>query len=198
METLTNIARYSPIILRDYYKEKIISDHTGWFLSEYHPSATFLPMFQKGWSQYPPVPDLVYAYFRLLALGSEIVEQMLKLTQLNYTKSVIDNRPLLCWLMENDFHRVILPIAVTAWLTVDEFRWHHYFEDIPEDLHYGLVTQYPEVIIYYAAFIAGFNRAEALATLTPQTIAFCEKITTQEIFQQLGIRSRPIYNSTVT
>lgn len=198
MEKLTNIDRYSPIILRDHYKQKIFTDQTGWFLAKYRPSATFPPMFQKGWCQYPPVPDLVYAYFRLLALGSEIVEQMLKSTQPNDTKSVIDHRPLLCWLMENDFHRVILPIAVTAWLTVDEFRWHHYFEDIPEDLHYGLATQYPEVIIYYAAFIAGFNRAEAFATLSPQTIAFCEKITIQEIFQQLGIRYRPIYNLTVT
>lgn len=60
--------------------------------------------------------------------------------------------------MENDIHRVIAPIAIAAWLTIDEFRWHHYISGIPEDLHYGLITQYSEALAYYAAFIAGFKR----------------------------------------
>lgn len=60
-------------------------------------------------------------------------------------------------------------------------------------MNYGLVTQDPEVIIYYAAFIADFNRAEALATLNPQTILFCEEITAREVSQQLGIVYKPTY-----
>ncbi|MBW4575743.1 MAG: hypothetical protein KME08_10710 [Aphanothece sp. CMT-3BRIN-NPC111] len=48
-------------------------------------------------------------------------------------------------------------------------RWHDRIPGIPENIHYGLATQYPEEIACYAAFIAGFNRTEALSRLRKQT-----------------------------
>lgn len=187
MDSQTYIERYSPIVLRDHYRSKVLADQAGWFLADYNPPANFPPMSQKGWCQYPAQPDFVYAYFRLLALGAVVTLQTLGVTQPDAAISVRDNRPILCWLMENDFHRVIAPIAIAAWLTIDEFRWHYHIPGVPEDLHYGLVTQYPQAIACYAAFIAGFNRTEVLSQLPAKTIVFCSELAALEVSEQIGV-----------
>jgi hypothetical protein len=155
-------------------------------------------MSRKGWCQYPAQPDFVYAYFRLLALGDIVTQQTLSATEAEVATSVRDDRPILCWLMENDIHRVIAPVAVTAWLTIDEFRWHHYIPGIPQDLHYGLVTQYPEVIVCYAAFMAGLNRTEVLSQLPAETIILCEELAAREVSDQTGVPYSSIGNPRVS
>lgn len=192
METYSYIERYSPGVLRDLYKQKILTNNAGWFLAEYNPPTTFPPMSQKGWCQYPAQPDFVYAYFRLLALGAVVTQQTLSTTQPDIPLSVLDHRPILCSLMENDIHRVIVPVAIAAWLTLDNFRWHHHLPGIPTDLHYGLVSHYPEAIISYAAFMAGLNRTEILSTLPIITIACCEELAAREVSRQIGVQFQPL------
>lgn len=192
METQSYIEHYSPIVLRDYYREQIFNDRAGWFLEEYNLPTTFPSIKKKGWCQYPAQPDFVYAYFRLLALGAVITLQTLRKTQPQVTLSIEDGRPLLCSLMENDIHRVISPVAVTAWLTLDNFRWHHHIPNIPTDLHYGLVINYPEAIIGYAAFMGGFDRATILSQLSQETILYGEELASQEVSEQLNLQNQSI------
>ena len=187
METQSYIEQYSAIVLRDYYREQILNDRAGWFLEPYNLPTTFPSIKNKGWCQYPAQPDFVYAYFRLLALGAMVTLQTLKKSQPQAPVSVNDHRPLLCSLMENDIHRVIAPVAITAWLTLDEFRWHTYIPEIPCDLNYGLVTDYPETIISYAAFMGNWNRAEILSQLSQRTIAQGERLATEEVLRQLNL-----------
>jgi len=187
MQPQSYIAQYSPIVLRNYFRQQILNDRAGWFLEEYNLSTTFPSMKKKGWCQYPAQPDFVYAYFRLLALGAVVTLQTLQNSQPQAPLSVEDQRPLLCSLMENDIHRVIAPIAITAWLTLDEFRWHYFIPNIPTDFDYGLIGNYPEAITCYAAFMGGFNRSEILSQLSPKTIAHCEELAAQEVSKQIGI-----------
>lgn len=114
--------QYAPIFLRDYYREQILNDRADWFLASANLPTTFPSIKKKGWCQYPAQPDLVYTYFRLLALGVAVTIQTLNKSQPQATVSVTVYSPLLCSLMENDIHRVIAPVAITAWLTLDEFR----------------------------------------------------------------------------
>ena len=50
-------------------------------------------------------------------------------------------------LVLEDLDRVVYPLAITAWLTIDDWRLHNYLEEqkdkIPTDLSYGLVLEYP-------------------------------------------------------
>ena len=52
-------------------------------------------------------------------------------------------------LVINDLNKVVFPLAISAWLTIDSWRAHEYFNDenIPSDLSYGLVLEYPIPII---------------------------------------------------
>jgi hypothetical protein len=63
-------------------------------------------------------------------------------------------------LINQDFAKVNCLIALVAWLTTDEWRWHkeypHY--NIPEDLNYGLVLQEPLAVIYFAMYVLGYDR----------------------------------------
>lgn len=186
MNQKTYLEQYPPIVLRDFYRQKILNNELGWFLAEYYNGVGFPPLNQKGWCRYRVIPDFVYAYFRLLALGSEIVEQVLQISQSNYPLNLKDKRPLLCSLMEADFHRVIIPIAITAWLTVDDFRWHDHIQGVLHNLHYGLVTKYPSAICAYAGFIGGFNSSEMLNLLSFQTIRKCELLAAKEVSRQVG------------
>ncbi|NCO74100.1 MAG: hypothetical protein GW795_12465 [Cyanobacteria bacterium] len=190
MSQKSYLEQYPPITLRNYYREKILQNQAHWFLATETP-VTFPPLHQKGWSRYYAIPDFVSSYFRLLAQGSEIVEQILEISQRDYLVSPQDNRPVLLSLMESDIHRVIAPIAITAWLTVDEFRWEKYIPQIPRDLNYGLVTQYPEAICAYGAFMGNFNSPQFLNLLSTTTIEKCGLLARKEAncqIQELKIR----------
>lgn len=65
-------------------------------------------------------------------------------------KSVVKN---VLW---QDLKRVSFPVALVSWLTTDSFRWHentYMLQNTYEDLNYGLVLQYPEVILSFAAYV---------------------------------------------
>ncbi len=78
------------------------------------------------------------------------------------------------------------PLAITAWLTIDEFRWHNYLKGVPRDLNYGLISKYPEAICAYAGFIGGFNRSQFLSQLSLFTIKKCELLAVKEVSRQTG------------
>lgn len=184
------LEQYPPTTLRNYYREKILHNQAHWFLAT-ETAVTFPPLHQKGWCRYYAISDFVSSYFGLLALGSEIVEQILEISHRDYGVSPQDNRPVLLSLMESDIHRVIAPIAITAWLTVDEFRWEKYIPQIPRDLNYGLVTQYPEAICAYGAFMGNFNRPQFLNLLSTASIDKCRLLAQKEAtgqIQELKIR----------
>lgn len=63
-------------------------------------------------------------------------------------------------LINNEFNRVNCLIALVAWLTIDDWRWHKEYGqyDIPEDLQYGLVLQEPTAVITFALYILGYKR----------------------------------------
>lgn len=109
----------------------------------------------------------------------------MEISQREYPVSPQDNRPVLLSLMESDIHRVIAPIAISAWLTVDEFRWEKYISQIPHDLNYGLVTQYPEAICAYGAFIGNFNRPQFLNLLSKTSINKCGLLAKKEATRQI-------------
>jgi hypothetical protein len=186
MSQKTYLEQYPPIFLRNYYREKLLNNEASWFLAEYNTGVNFPPLHKQGWRYYYPIPDFVYNYFLLLALGSEIVEQILEKTQRNSPIFSKNKRPLLCSLMERDFHRVIVPLAITAWLTIDDFRWHNHLRGVPRDLNYGLVSKYPEAICAYAGFIGGFNRSQFFNQLSPFTISKCELLAVKEVSRQTG------------
>lgn len=75
-------------------------------------------------------------------------------------------------IMQNDLQKVNLFYATVAWLSIDDFRWHKLppFSHIPEDLSYGLVSDYPDMILPYAAFISKVDRYPALELLDSSTI----------------------------
>lgn len=60
----------------------------------------------------------------------------------------------------NDLNQVVFPLAIAAWLTIDEWKLNTHFdnEDIPTDLSYGLVLEYPIPTIRMALqFIEPFS-----------------------------------------
>ena len=94
--------------------------------------------------------SLVFKYFRKSALSLII---MAKIAAEKYPEQLIEIdsviNPVPYTLAVRDLSRVIYPIAATAWLTTDHFRWHTLegYEAVPEDLSYGLVLQYFEPVI---------------------------------------------------
>jgi len=86
--------------------------------------------------------------------------------------------------------------SVLFFESIDNFRWHHHIPNIHTDLHYGLVINYPEGIIGYAAFMDGFDRATILSKLPKSAmaspvrvanIAHCEELVAKEVSEQIGI-----------
>ncbi|AFY60776.1 hypothetical protein [Synechococcus sp. PCC 6312] len=59
-----------------------------------------------------------------------------------------------------------------AWLTIDEFRWHHHIPGIPEDLNYGLVLNYTKIICEYFTFgeLKTLNSFREFAGIKPSSI----------------------------
>ena len=196
MTKRTAIENFAPIGLRDTFRQKIFANQAGWFLGT---STNFFPISrQNWWCQYPAQTDFMTAYFRLLTLGANWIDLETKKVNSTVTYAT-DGRPLVYVLMEQDILRVILPVAVTAWLTVDDFRWHHHVSEIPEDLQYGLVLSYPNLLVQYAAFIAGYNR-EKILNFIPQSIQQkCERQTVLAIHRIMaGCPHHPRQLSTQT
>ena len=81
-------------------------------------------------------------------------------------------------LMQNDLNKVNLFYATVAWLSIDDFKWHKLpnFSHIPEDLSYGLVSNYPDLIFPYAAFISNVNRYPNLELLPSEILDTLESV----------------------
>ncbi|WP_338463068.1 hypothetical protein VZH09_13845 (plasmid) [Synechococcus elongatus IITB7] len=78
-----------------------------------------------------------------------------------YPNDKIDGLSTVVNLALRDTSVVAYPVAATAWLTTEGFRWH-LLQDIlvartPEDLSYGLVLDYYEPIMQSSLFFLGYE-----------------------------------------
>lgn len=75
--------------------------------------------------------------------------------------------------INTDITRVTIDLAAAAWLTIDEWRLHVEFPDleIPTDLSYGLVLQYPEPILRQARFLAGESVRDELQSIDQSLVS---------------------------
>lgn len=115
-------------------------------------------------------PDVLYRYYKTI-IYAERVGLMHTCPALYAPKELIEKIPDEQLRPENeqrslevktiayrDLCKVHGPIALTAWLTNDEFRWHKIDKSIPEDLSYGLVNQYPDFVLTYGLYLSGLQR----------------------------------------
>lgn len=86
-------------------------------------------------------------------------------------------------LFYNDVARANIFVSTVAWLTIDEFRWHktENFTQTPEDLSYGMILQYPDLVVPVAKLVADIDRAEALGELEPGVRATIERMAFKDV-----------------
>jgi hypothetical protein len=141
------------------HRHKLTKDDT--FLYNYH--LTNLTALEVGKQNYNPIRynHNSNGVNELVSSLSPIIEDMSS----DYTYLVEV-------LMQNDLNKVNLFFALVAWLSIDNFRWHKLpnFSHISEDLSYGLVSEYPDLILPYACFIADINRRVSLELITKDTL----------------------------
>lgn len=67
-----------------------------------------------------------------------------------------------------EYEKAIMPVAISAWLTIDDFRWHEVDPVYGKDLAYGLVSRYPDLIIPLAMFVLNIDRYRLINFVPPQ------------------------------
>lgn len=105
-----------------------------------------------------------------------------------------DNIPVAVKLYYQDLTRANIFVSLVAWLSTDGFRWHTnpMFANIPEDLSYSLVLNYPEFIIPVArlvtndCIIEGPYRQNYIETLDEKHKALLLKLPVEDV-QQLQL-----------
>lgn len=108
--------------------------------------------------QLPRNPFFRYIYFRAQITTVQVLADS---THHYYPEAPLtDGFPAVYHDAIADLEHFNLPAAVTAWLTVDDWRWHQESEyrDAARDLHYGLVLAHPEPVAIAAAYAANINR----------------------------------------
>jgi hypothetical protein len=82
-------------------------------------------------------------------------------------------------LEDADLNRVTIQYMLSAWLTIDEFRWHSTFGygEIPEDLCYGLVLNYPNYVLSYANYVMNTHlRPTYIQELSEEELVLCDRM----------------------
>lgn len=114
------------------------------------------------------------AYYKVV-----INARMYAMNQVIKKKEKQDHLFLLTGLEDTDHNRVTLLYMLSAWLTIDEFRWHKVFsyEEIPEDLSYGLVLDYPTYVLNYANYVLNPSlRRLYLEELSKEELLNCDRM----------------------
>ena len=98
------------------------------------------------------------SYFYCLCLCRELVNQLPDVSDVRYESSLV-------WtIMHNDLKTIPLPVALAAWLTVDDWRWEQEFpmySDELSSLSYGLVQKpYTQAVCMVATFVVGFLQTQ--------------------------------------
>jgi hypothetical protein len=57
-----------------------------------------------------------------------------------------------------DLKKANILITLSAWLTVDDFRWHNLDSGIPKDLTYNFLLSHSDFLLPYAAYASGIKR----------------------------------------
>jgi hypothetical protein len=151
----------NPLVLRDYLLKAIKANRQTLL---YRPDLVTSVTWPKGYNGIINIPDhsdVRYSYARTSELLNKFIE---KLTIINrYDIPLPEGVTMftaLTWFDRLDQHghpghRVNLEVALVAWLSSDEFRWHSLYPFCPEDLSYGLVRQYYSPVIDTALFFIG-------------------------------------------
>lgn len=82
-------------------------------------------------------------------------------------------------LEDADLNRVTIHYMLSAWLTIDEFRWHSTFgyAEIPEDLSYSLVLNYPTYVLSYANYVMNPHlRPVYMQELSEDELVLCDRM----------------------
>jgi len=114
--------------------------------------------------------EFLYKYYRLL-IESEWVglvhfcpykyaplEIRKNLTEEQLKKYNEDKCGILRQFIYNDLIKANVLITLSAWLSIDDFRWHDFDSSVPEDLTHGLVLSYPDFVLPYASYCSGLAR----------------------------------------
>lgn len=85
--------------------------------------------------------------------------------------------------VNTDITRVTIDLAAAAWLTIDHWRLHVVFPEIeiPSDLSYGLVLQYPQPMLRQAQFLVGQTVEEELKALDPHLLRESEGFALRQV-----------------
>lgn len=142
------------------------------------------PLSKAGHNQLMSTPEFLEAYYKLILLSEQAALSCYSTTRYGSTSAIAkgegidemddENISTVRYLVNKDLKVAILPVAVAAWLTIGDFRWHSIDANIPKELSYGLVLQYPDFVIPYAMYGSGLVRHELHNTLKPECIEYCE------------------------
>lgn len=91
--------------------------------------------------------------------------------------------PFVSTVIYKDISKVNAFICAVAWLSSDEFKWHIKYPEyqIPEDLSYGLVLQYPDFIIPYCCVLADYKREECYTQLQSESLKLITKYADEDL-----------------
>lgn len=185
---------YSGFYIRDLIYNKILDNsfHELLFSFNSNPLISF-PTTLKYRHQLTNDPNFLFAYHFTNLAALEVGKHFYEPIRYNHNPSgvceLVDSLTpvynsdcnqtyMVEVLMQNDLNKVNLFFATVAWLSIDNFRWHNLpqFSHIPEDLSYGLVSDYPDLIFPYAAFISNVNRYPNLELLPSETLDDLESV----------------------
>lgn len=98
----------------------------------------------------PKEPSFMFEYFYAINTAFSVMNESLEESYDIPSHKTEEGHYVLNELVDADCARVNVPLAIAAWLTTDGWRAHKEYEGIPEDLSYGLVTQYPVPLLKLA------------------------------------------------
>lgn len=163
----------SAIALREQIKVLLENQRLhGIFDTPYDQILRFPDPQKYGYNGLTNKRDFLYQYFRLSLLAQHagyLQERSLD------NQTTHEGHPLALALTSADLRHSILPIALAAWLSPDEWRWESKY-GAPEDLYYGLVLEYPTYVLAIASYTLKLNREELNRQIAPETVAECERI----------------------
>jgi hypothetical protein len=200
---------YSVFTIRDIIKEKILNNSVQDLLFKVNNQNVSLPSLPSKLSlrhNLPNCQNYLYYYHLTNIIALEIgkkhyspirykiknngIEEMadsispIFSQDNNISKNDINTETYLVEvLMQQDLNKVNLFFALTAWMSIDTFRWHELegFEHIPEDLSYGLVTDYYDLLLPYGAFVSNLDRYIHYDLLDSSEISKLTKIAEQSV-----------------
>jgi hypothetical protein len=142
-------------------------------------AAKFNHVFAGGAYTVPKVKEIFHAYHLTVELSLAVAAKTLnRLVPAQPGQILPANGNVLKNILRLDLDRVNAAVALAAWYTVDDWRWHTkgYLPGCPQHLAYGLVLRYPLVLLDFGRVYLDHDRSLLLETLTPDEIERCHQV----------------------